>query len=107
MAIVDLGISDPSGIAYAIVAACREVQAEGGSIRADAAVRLMLPGEGSRLKAFVVPKPGVLDAAELQQQLRAWADAALTAPERPKAIRLGPALPRTAAGKLADWPLQD
>jgi 4-coumarate--CoA ligase (photoactive yellow protein activation family) len=73
----------------------------------DAAVRLMLPGEGSRLKAFVVPKPGALGAAELQQQLRDWADAALTAPERPKAIRLGPALPRTAAGKLADWPLQD
>jgi acyl-coenzyme A synthetase/AMP-(fatty) acid ligase len=73
----------------------------------DAAVRLMLPGEGSRLKAFVVPKPGVVDAAELQQQLRAWADAALTPPERPKAIRLGPALPRTAAGKLADWPLHD
>jgi hypothetical protein len=42
VAIIDLRVSDPSGIANAIVAACREVRAEGGSVRADAAVRLMV-----------------------------------------------------------------
>jgi hypothetical protein len=42
VAMIDLRATDPSGIANAIVAACREVQAEGGSVRADAAVRLMV-----------------------------------------------------------------
>jgi hypothetical protein len=41
VAMIDLRITDPSGIANAMVMACREVQAEGGSMRADAAARLM------------------------------------------------------------------
>jgi hypothetical protein len=41
-AMIDLRATDPSGIANAVVVACREVQAEGGSVRADAAVRLMV-----------------------------------------------------------------
>jgi hypothetical protein len=35
VAMIDLCATDPSGIANAIVVACREVQAEGGSVRAD------------------------------------------------------------------------
>lgn len=73
----------------------------------DAIVRLMRPDEGARLKAFVVPRPGAGSDVEIQQQLRAWIDRELAAPERPKAIRVGAALPRTDAGKPADWPLQD
>ena len=42
VAMIDLRATEPSGIANAIVVACREVQAEGGSVRADAAVRLMV-----------------------------------------------------------------
>jgi hypothetical protein len=38
---IDVRVTDPSGFANAIVVACREVQAE-GSVRADAAVRLMV-----------------------------------------------------------------
>lgn len=68
---------------------------------ADAAVRLMRPDEGSRLKAFVVPRTGTHE--EVISQLEAWIDDRLTAPERPKAITLGPALPMSAHGKLQDW----
>jgi hypothetical protein len=42
VAMIDVRATDPSGVANAIVVACREVQAEGGSVRADAAVRLMV-----------------------------------------------------------------
>jgi acyl-coenzyme A synthetase/AMP-(fatty) acid ligase len=68
---------------------------------ADAAVRLMRPDEGIRLKTFVVPRPGA--GAGFTQELRAWIDARLAPPERPKAITLGPQLPRGALGKPADW----
>lgn len=67
----------------------------------DAAVRLMRPDEGTRLKAFVVPKPGA--DAGLLPSLHEWVARELAAPERPKAIRMGPALPLTPAGKPADW----
>jgi hypothetical protein len=40
--IVDPGASNPSGVAHAIVKACAEVRAEGGSTREDPAVRLMV-----------------------------------------------------------------
>jgi len=36
--------------------------------------------------------------------LRRWIDSELTTPERPKAIRLGGALPSASSGKPADWP---
>jgi long-chain acyl-CoA synthetase len=67
----------------------------------DAAVRLMRPDEGVRLKTFVVPHPGA--GAGFAQELRAWIDARLAPMERPKAITLGPQLPRGALGKAADW----
>lgn len=69
----------------------------------DAAVRLMQPHEGSRLKAFVVPVAGVGDGAEFVLQLRRWIDKELKVAERPKAIRLGAQLPVTDSGKAADW----
>ena len=66
---------------------------------ADVAVRLHVNG---RLKAFVVPDAGQ-DVAELSRALDQAIAAQLTAPERPKNIRFGAALPRNAMGKLQDW----
>lgn len=74
---------------------------------ADAAVRLMRADEGVRLKAYIVPRDGNPDAgAALLAPLRAWIDARLAAPERPKALTFGPALPRSAMGKPADWTIR-
>ncbi len=72
---------------------------------ADAAVRLMRPDEGRRLKAFVVPHAGGRAAAvdALRADLLAWCAERLTAPERPAAIDFGERLPRQASGKPADW----
>lgn len=67
----------------------------------DAAVRLMRPEEGTRLKAFVVTSRPAGD--ELLAQLREYIDQQLPAPERPKVITVGARLPRTAEGKPADW----
>ena len=72
----------------------------------DVAVRLMRPEEGTRLKAFVVPKPGSAQG-DILRDLRALAERELTTTERPKSWRLGERLPTTPAGKLADWDLHD
>jgi len=70
----------------------------------DAAVRLMRPDEGRRLKAFIVPRmehdtgPDALRAA-----LSAWVGERLATAERPAAWNFGPRLPRQASGKPADW----
>ncbi|MCG2594966.1 4-coumarate--CoA ligase [Ramlibacter sp. XY19] len=69
---------------------------------ADAAVRLMRPEEGARLKAFVVPR-GDLDPDEVRRLVRSLVDGELATAERPKAISIGASLPRNAQGKLADW----
>jgi len=71
---------------------------------AEAAVRLMRPDEGSRLKAFIVPAAGAATTA-LLAGLRAWIDTELAAPARPKALTLGPQLPVGPTGKAADWEL--
>lgn len=71
----------------------------------DAAVRLMAPGEGSRLKAFVVSAPGA-DQEALLTALWEWTETRLTEPERPKSIIFGGQLPRNAMGKLSDWPME-
>ena len=68
----------------------------------DAAVRLMRPEEGSRLKAFVLPEAGV-DPTALRIDLYAWIDAALPVAERPMALTFGPQLPTGMMGKSADW----
>lgn len=69
---------------------------------ADAAVRLMAVNDGARLKAFVVPRPGV-DTADLPERLDIWLAPRLSAAERPRAFALGAELPRNAQGKLVDW----
>ena len=66
-------------------------------------VRLMRPDEGTRLKAFVVPRADAGDAAALRQALSAWIAERLTPPERPAVVSFGPELPRQPNGKLADW----
>ena len=68
----------------------------------EAAVRLMRPEEGSRLKAFVVTHPGV-DEEALRARLAAQIEARLPPPERPRAFTFGPAIPLTPMGKPADW----
>jgi 4-coumarate--CoA ligase (photoactive yellow protein activation family) len=82
---------------------------------AAAAVRLMRPDEGRRLKAFIVPAnvPGNAgddvgddDGAGLQalrSELLAWCAERLSTPERPAALSFGERLPRQASGKPADW----
>ncbi len=68
----------------------------------EAAVRLMRPDEGRRLKAFVVAQPGA-DFDRLRAELPGWIAERLTAPERPVAWTFGPRLPRQPSGKPADW----
>lgn len=68
----------------------------------DAAVRMMSPDEGSRLKAFIVPEVGV-DPTALRIELYAWIDGALAVAERPMALTFGPQLPTGMMGKSADW----
>lgn len=74
---------------------------------AAVAVRPMRPEEGERLKAFVVPAMQTADLRALEADLRRFAAASLMPAERPGAYSFGPALPRTALGKLMDWPLAD
>lgn len=69
----------------------------------DAAVRLMRPEEGARLKAFVVLKREDTSRDELLMQLRSLIDSELATPERPKAISFGAELPTGEHGKLGDW----
>ena len=70
---------------------------------AAAAVRLMRPSEGQRLKAFVVPRDPGADADLLRHDLDAFAAEELSTPERPRAYDFGLALPTDAMGKAADW----
>jgi len=69
----------------------------------DAAVRLMRPDEGIRLKAFIVPRAGNVEDRALVERLRAWIDTRLPAAQRPRALTLGARLPCNAMGKAADW----
>ena len=69
---------------------------------ADAAVRLMRPDEGMRLKAFIVAAPGA--ALEvMRQELEGWIEMNLPTVERPKALMFGRALPTNELGKSVDW----
>ena len=67
----------------------------------DAAVRLMRPDEGARLKAFVVARADASDA--LGAELLDWCRQRLSTPELPAALSFGARLPRQASGKAADW----
>ena len=66
-----------------------------------AAVRLMHAEEGRRLKAFVLPEPGI-DADALRREVEAWAAAHLPAAERPGSVTVGDAALETP-GKGFDW----
>ncbi len=74
---------------------------------ADAAVRLMRPHEGERLKAFVAPRNPASCVVSLEQELDAWLAERLTVAQRPRAFSFGPRLPVNAQGKPCDWPLSD
>lgn len=69
----------------------------------DAAVRLMRPDEGTRLKAFIVPGSDITDLAAFESALREWIAATMPAPQRPQALQFGATVPVSDAGKLADW----
>jgi acyl-coenzyme A synthetase/AMP-(fatty) acid ligase len=71
---------------------------------ADAVVRLMNPHEGSRLKAFVVPKADT-PRAQLPIELERWVQARLDAAERPRSFTLGEHLPVNDRSKPIDWPV--
>ncbi|MDB5792885.1 MAG: hypothetical protein JWQ80_2909 [Massilia sp.] len=70
---------------------------------AQCVVRPMRADEGTRLKAFVVPKQGAHGPAALRAALSNWVGERLAPAERPAAYSFGPALPRQPNGKLADW----
>ena len=72
----------------------------------DARVRLMRPGEGDRLKAYIVPEPSAPAAQALREALEAWALERLLPPERPRNYAFGSALPAAPNGKPADWPIE-
>ncbi|WP_424246132.1 4-coumarate--CoA ligase (photoactive yellow protein activation family) [Elusimicrobium posterum] len=69
---------------------------------ADAAVRLMRPDEGERLKAFIVLKPGC-DIGRVLPDLRAHMQENLTVHEMPRQLSFGDAIPVTDYGKRKDW----
>lgn len=66
----------------------------------------MRPDEGDWLKAFVVAREGVEPGA-LRDALEDWTRDRLTAPERPRAITQGTALPVTPSGKPGDWFIEE
>ena len=70
-----------------------------------AAVRSMLPHEGQRLKAFIVPADPTACTDHLRAVLTNWIDAHLPVAQRPRALSFGSELPSNADGKLIDWPV--
>lgn len=68
----------------------------------EAAVRLMRPDEGTRLKAFIVAANQDSESS-LTGQLDDWLRARLVPAARPASYTFGDALPRQRNGKLADW----
>jgi long-chain acyl-CoA synthetase len=70
---------------------------------ADAAVRLMRPDEGNRLKAFIVPRDPGADAIRLSEKLGVWTGQRLGAAEQPRAFSFGTSLPLDEKGKRGDW----
>lgn len=70
---------------------------------AEAAVRLMRPDEGNRLKAFIVPRDPGADINRLAQDLAVWTRQRLGTAEQPRSFSFGEALPVDQKGKQADW----
>lgn len=70
---------------------------------ADAAVRVMRPGEGDRLKAFVVPAAPGTRKQSLRDELVQLVAVQLAPAERPRNFVFGEALPVGPSGKATDW----
>ena len=72
-----------------------------------AAVRLMRPDEGDRLKAFIVPVPDLEPRAaqKLGEELMHWCGQRLSNAQCPRSFQTGASLPRTDMGKSMDWTL--
>lgn len=68
----------------------------------ECAVRPMAGRNGTRLKAFIVSKPGS-DPRALLEKVSNFARERLSNAEFPASITIGDALPRNEMGKLADW----
>ncbi len=68
----------------------------------DAAVRLMRPDEGLRLKAFIVVQHGWREH-DLRLDLDSWIERALEPAARPRALTFGQQLPTNEMGKAVDW----
>lgn len=69
---------------------------------ADAAVRLMRPEEGSRLKAYIVLEAGA-NADAVAHQLHTWMRSSVKAAERATELTFGASLPTNVMGKALDW----
>ncbi len=78
----------------------------------DAAVRMMRPEEGARLKAFIVlnegahvsvDEPNKINPTDIVNQLQQYINTHLSTAERPKSISLGLDIPRNHMGKYCDW----
>jgi len=69
----------------------------------DAAVRLMNPEEGERLKAFIVSRDTAIPKQTLILELRDYLMKTLIPAEMPKSITVGLAIPQNSMGKTADW----
>jgi 4-coumarate--CoA ligase len=68
-------------------------------------VRMMTPGEGNRLKAFIVPKERNI-SIDKQNDIKKWIRTSLLSVERPAAIVFGDTLPRNEMGKLKDFQIK-
>jgi long-chain acyl-CoA synthetase len=69
---------------------------------AGAAVRLMRPEEGMRMKALVVPD-SESSGEDLRRELETWIETHLPAVERPKALTFVPAILMDSFGRALDW----
>jgi long-chain acyl-CoA synthetase len=72
---------------------------------ADAAVRLMRPEEGERLKAFIVATDRDTPIEQLRTELERWVAERLQPMARPRSFTFDRALPMNAMGKPTDWPI--
>ncbi len=94
------GMVQVGGINVAPAAVAERLRARPG-VR-HALVRLMRADEGRRLKAYLVPEPGV-EGDALAEAVAAWAAQHLSTAERPGSIAFGGEPPADSPGKGFDW----
>lgn len=79
----------------------------------DAAIRMMRPEEGARLKAFIVlnenaesgSKLNDLQVQRIYEEIEHYINKNFTTAERPKSITYGLKIPVNKMGKSSDWPI--